>query len=65
MTDLTKILAENQKVMLKLIAPVTKKFDNHLNIEDSDSHKTFQKNTPLVSRNSAHLLLLHWPDRQA
>ena len=37
MTDLTKILAENQKEMLKLIAPLSKKRPNHLEDRDSDS----------------------------
>ena len=37
MTDLTKILAENQKEMLKLIAPVNKKRPVSSNIQDSDS----------------------------
>ena len=37
MTDLTKILAENQKEMLKLIAPVSKKRPVSSDIHDSDS----------------------------
>ena len=37
MSDLTKILAENQKEMLKLIAPLNKKQTVHLNVQDSDS----------------------------
>ena len=37
MTDLTKILAENQKEMLKLIAPANKKRSVSSNIQDSDS----------------------------
>ena len=37
MTDLTKILAENQKEMLKLIAPASKKRSVNLNMQDSDS----------------------------
>ena len=37
MTDLTKILAENQKEMLKLIAPANKKRPVSSNIQDSDS----------------------------
>ena len=37
MSDLTKILAENQKEMLKLIAPLNKKQTVHINIQDSDS----------------------------
>ena len=37
MTDLAKILAENQKEMLKLIAPANKKRPVSSNIQDSDS----------------------------
>ena len=37
MSDLTKILAENQKEMLKLIAPLNKKQPVCLNVQDSDS----------------------------
>ena len=37
MSDLTKILAENQKEMLKLIAPLNKKQTVHMNAQDSDS----------------------------
>ena len=37
MPDLTKILAENQKEMLKLIAPVSKKRPISSNTQDSDS----------------------------
>ena len=37
MSDLTKILAENQKEMLKLIAPLNKKQTVHMNVQDSDS----------------------------
>ena len=37
MSDLTKILAENQKEMLKLIAPVSKKRPVSSDIHDSDS----------------------------
>ena len=37
MSDLTKILAENQKEMLKLIAPLNKKQPVSLNTHDSDS----------------------------
>ena len=39
MTDLTKILAENQKEMLKLIAPANKKRSISSNIQDSDSEQ--------------------------
>ena len=37
MSDLTKILAENQKEMLKLIAPLNMKQTVHMNAQDSDS----------------------------
>ena len=37
MSDLTKVLAENQKEMLKLIAPACKKRSVSSNIQDSDS----------------------------
>ena len=37
MSDLTKILAENRKEMLKLIAPLSKKQPVSSNINDSDS----------------------------
>ena len=37
MSDLTKILAENQTEMLKLIAPLSKMQRVHLNNQDSDS----------------------------
>ena len=37
MSDLTKILAENQKEMFKLIAPLNKKQTVHSNVQDSDS----------------------------
>ena len=37
MSDLTKLLAENQKEMLKLIAPLNKKQTVYVNAQDSDS----------------------------
>ena len=37
MSDLTKILPQNQKEMPKLIAPLGKKQPVHLNNQDSDS----------------------------
>ena len=37
MSDLTRILAENQKEMLKLIAPLNKKQTVRMNTQDSDS----------------------------
>ena len=36
MSDLTKTLAENQKEMLKLIAPLNKKQPGCSNVQDSD-----------------------------
>ena len=70
MSDFSKILAENQKEMLKLKAPVIKIRNNHLDIEDLDSETenalptmtskpvkiktTARKNTPTVSRNSRY-----------
>ena len=45
MSDLTKILAENQKEMLKLIAPLNKKHPVSLNTHDSDSE---QENTSVA-----------------
>ena len=67
MSDLSKILAENQMEMLKLLGPVTKARNNHPEIEDLDSetkdvpptitstpakNKTAaRKNTPTISRN--------------
>ena len=37
MSDLTKILPDNQKEMLKLIAPMTKKSSDHQATENFDS----------------------------
>ena len=37
MSDLTKILAENEKKMLRPIAPAVKKPTFHQNVEESDS----------------------------
>ena len=37
MTDLSKIFAENQKEMVKLIAPITETQNSPLNVEDTDS----------------------------
>ena len=67
MPDLTKIIAENQKEMLKLIAPVVKKPTSVQNLENSDSEPetvlpnttstsikikaTTSKTTPVNSRN--------------
>ena len=68
LSDLTKILAENQKEMLKLTAPTVKKSTITQNLEDSDSETenthpalastpikskaTTSKNTPISSRNT-------------
>ena len=37
MTDLTKVLAENQKQIFKLIAPLSKKRSVSANVQESDS----------------------------
>ena len=37
MSDLAKLLAENQKKILKLVAPPAKKSSAHLNAQDCDS----------------------------
>ena len=57
MADHSKILAENQKEMLKLIAPVTKTRDTHLDIEDLDS----ENETPVTLQHTYNTLqpLLH------
>ena len=67
MSDSTKILAENQKEMLKLIAPLNKKQTVHMDVQDSDSEPenvtrtstpvkiptaTNSKTTPVNSRNT-------------
>ena len=67
MSDLSKILAENQKEMLRLFALNTKARNNHPDVENTDSETenafptitstpvkikaTIRKNTPTVSRN--------------
>ena len=67
MFDLTKILVENQKEMLKLIAPDIKNPTSSQNIENTDSEPknvlptitstpirsktTTQKTTPVISSN--------------
>ena len=57
MTDLTKILAENQKEMLKLIAPVTKKQTLVRASEETDSDpENIPENatsTPIRNRTTA------------
>ena len=37
MSDLTKLLAENRKEMMKLTVPLTKKASVYQNVQDSDS----------------------------
>ena len=37
MFDLAKLLAENKKEMIKLVAPITTKSSAHQNAQDSDS----------------------------
>ena len=70
-SDLSKILAENQNEMLRLIAPATRTQDNRPDVENSDSETenvfptitstpvknkaTVRKNTPTVSRNKKTL----------
>ena len=70
MSDLTKILAENQKEMLKLIAPLSKKRPVRLEDQNSDSepentsvtrmstpvksNATNSKTTSVNSRNKYH-----------
>ena len=49
MSDLNKILAENQKEILKLIGPTSKTLDNHQNVKDIES----EAKTPFLQ------LLLH------
>ena len=57
MSDLTKILAENQKEMLKLIAPTAKKQPVIRSAEESDSdHDNIPENatsTPIRNRTTA------------
>ena len=58
MSDFTKVLAENQKEMLKLIVPVTKKSAIHQNVEVSDSaaENIFSSttSTPIKSKATTH-----------
>ena len=70
MSDLAKMLAENQKEVLKLIAPLSKKQPIHPNNQDSDSepenisvartstpvktNTTSSKTTPSNSRNNVY-----------
>ena len=74
MSDLAKILAENQKEMLKLIAALNKNLSIHLNDQDSDSElenisvartsapvktiATSSKTTPRNSRNKPNGLFV-------
>ena len=71
MSDLTKTIAENQKEMLKLIAPLNRKLPVHLNERDSDSepektsvartstpvktNTAVSKTTPVSNRNRGNL----------
>ena len=56
MSDLTKILAVNQKEMLKLIAPLNKKQTVHMNVQDSDSEtenvSVARTSTPVKTHNA-------------
>ena len=58
MSDLTKILAENQKEMLKLIAPLNKKQTVHMNVQDSDSEvenvSVARTSTPVKTHNATN-----------
>ena len=76
MSDLTKMLADNQKEMSKLIAPMTKKSSDYQALENSDSEPenisvvrtstpvktkaTTSKTTPINTRNK-----LYKPHRMA
>ena len=55
LSDLTKILAENQKEMLKLIAPLNKKQNVLINAQDSDSEtenvSVARTSTPVKTHN--------------
>ena len=71
MSDITKLLAENQKEIMKLLAPSRKKSSAHLNAQDSDSeaenisvartstpvktNTAVSKTTPKNSRNTINL----------
>ena len=56
MSDLSKILVENQKEMLKLIAPLNKKQPVRLNDKDSDSEpeniSVARTSTPVKTTNT-------------
>ena len=58
MSDLTKILAENQKEMLKLIAPLNKKRNVLINAQDSDSEtenvSVARTSTPVKTHNTTN-----------
>ena len=58
MSDLTKILAENQKEMLKLIAPLNKKQNVLANAQDSDSEtenvSVARTSTPVKTHNTTN-----------
>ena len=58
MSDLTKILAENQKEMLKLIAPLNEKQNVLINAQDSDSEtenvSVARTSTPVKTHNTTN-----------
>ena len=58
MSDLDKILAENQKEMLKLIAPLNKKQNVLANAQDSDSEtenvSVVRTSTPVKTHNTTN-----------
>ena len=58
MSDLAKILAENQKEMLKLIAPLNKKQNVLANAHDSDSEtenvSIARTSTPVKTHNTTN-----------
>ena len=58
MSDLTKILAENQKEMLKLIPSLSKKQPVYLNNQDSDSEpeniSVARTSTPVKTTNATN-----------
>ena len=57
MSDLAKVLAENQEEMLKLIAPLSVKQSAHLNNQDSDSESeniSVTRTSTLVKSNATN-----------
>ena len=65
MSDLTKILAENQRESPKLIAPSTKKQPVYLNNQDSDSEpeniSVARTSTPVKTTNATNSKTKHRP----